>query len=53
MFANESGAAPESVTYDENTATLTFSPTAAYRVVSASKLGIDGLEGINEFVDLK
>lgn len=53
MFVNESGTNPESVTYDENTGLLTFSPASSYRVVHSSTLGIDGLEGVNNFVDLK
>lgn len=53
MFTDEAGANPESVTFDENTGLLTFAPAKAFRVVSSAILGIDGLEGINEFVDLK
>lgn len=53
MFVNEAGANPETVTFDENTGLLTIAPTAAYRVVGSATLGIDGLEGLNEFVDLK
>lgn len=55
LFANASGAAPTSVTFNESTGLLTIAPAGSYRILGASVLSehdIYRLDGIKEFVDI-
>lgn len=55
MFQLASGTAPTTVVYDPDKRVITLSPVGSYRVMSADVLvagGIEGIEGINQFVSI-